>query len=116
MGFSVILATGLSVHFMVKEVSRSAAALLSLCANWVGIFCQSLLVAVLWFGAAPLLLGLLFEVVLVIPIRTPLNESPAYPLLQCWAIGLLFLNFWLRYLFMLNYCFYSLLCICSIYS
>ena len=81
---------------MVKEVSRSAAALASLCANWVGIFCQSVFVAALWFGVAPLLVGLLFEVVLVIPIRTPLNESPSYPLLQCWAIGLLFLNFWLR--------------------
>jgi hypothetical protein len=95
-GFSVIIAAGLALDFMVTEISKSAAALLSLCVNWLGIFFKSLLVAILWFAIAPLLLGLLFEVVLVIPLRTPLNESPAYPLLQCWAIGLLFLNFWLR--------------------
>ena len=96
LGVSVLLGAGLSLSFMAQEVSSSAAALAALCLRWLGVLLKSLLVAVLWFGAAPLLAGLLFKVALVVPLRTPLNESPSYPLLPCWAMGLLFLNFWLR--------------------
>lgn len=95
-GSSVVVGASTAVRFIAKELSQSATALLSLCASWLLVVSKSLFVALLWFGLAPLLLGLLFEVTLVIPFRTPLNESPAYPLLQCWALGLLFLNFWLR--------------------
>jgi hypothetical protein len=80
LGFSIIVSAGVSLKFMVNEISQSATAVVSL----------------LVFGVAPLLLGLLVAVVVIIPLRTPHNESPAYPLLQCWAIGLLFFCFWLR--------------------
>ena len=81
---------------MVNEISQSATAVVTLCFTWFLLLVKILVVSLLVFGVAPLLLGLLVAVVVIIPLRTPHNESPAYPLLQCWAIGLLFFCFWLR--------------------
>jgi len=48
----------------------------------------------LWLPPPPLLLGLLLEAVILIPLRTPLYETPQYSFLQCWAIGLILLKVW----------------------
>lgn len=50
----------------------------------------------LWLGAVPLLVGLLFELLVVVPLRVPVNESPVFLLYQDWALGLLFLKIWTR--------------------
>ena len=39
---------------------------------------KALLIAVLMVGVVPLLLGLLFELVVVAPIRVPLDQSPIF--------------------------------------
>ena len=39
---------------------------------------KSLVVAVLLIGVVPLLLGLLFELVVVVPLRVPLDQSPVF--------------------------------------
>ena len=41
-------------------------------------FVKSLLVAAMLLGVIPFLLGLLFEVVVVVPIRVPLDQSPVF--------------------------------------
>lgn len=40
-------------------------------------------------GIIPLLIGLIFDVVIIIPIRVPLNQSPIFYLWQDWAFGIL---------------------------
>lgn len=42
----------------------------------------------------PALLGLLIELMIIIPSRVPLNESPVYFLIQDWLIGVVVLHIW----------------------
>jgi hypothetical protein len=44
----------------------------------------------------PVLIGLLFELVVVVPLRVPVYESPVFLLYQDWALGLVFLKIWTR--------------------
>jgi len=54
--------------------------------------------AIAWLGVVPLLLGLLFELLVLVPI-CPLNEGVdprVFSLYQVWAVGLLLLKLWHR--------------------
>ena len=57
--------------------------------EWFLITCKALLSAVVLLGLIPLLIGLLFDVVIIIPLRVPLNQSPIFYLWQDWAFGVL---------------------------
>ncbi|XP_033117228.1 E3 ubiquitin-protein ligase MARCH6-like [Anneissia japonica] len=50
---------------------------------------KSLVVAVVLLGVVPLLIGLLFELVVVIPLRVPMDQTPVFFLWQDWALGVL---------------------------
>ncbi|XP_002737454.1 E3 ubiquitin-protein ligase MARCHF6-like [Saccoglossus kowalevskii] len=50
---------------------------------------KALIVAALLIGLVPLLLGLLFELVIVAPLRVPLDQSPVFFPWQDWALGVL---------------------------
>lgn len=43
-----------------------------------------------------MLIGLLFELLVIVPIRVPVDESPVFLLYQDWALGLIFLKIWTR--------------------
>lgn len=45
---------------------------------------------VLMLGAVPLMFGLLLELVVVVPLRVPLNQTPVLFLWQDWALGVLY--------------------------
>ena len=47
------------------------------------------MVAFLLLGVVPLLLGLLFELVVVAPLRVPLDQTPIFFPWQDWALGVL---------------------------
>ena len=53
-------------------------------------------VGVVWLTAVPFLVGILFEVLFLVPALTQYNETPFYPLMQSWAMGLVFLKMWAR--------------------
>ena len=55
-----------------------------------------LCLGLVWFGIIPLAVGVLFELVFVIPLRVPIGETPALALCQDWALGLVFLKIWVR--------------------
>ena len=40
-------------------------------------------------GVIPLLIGVLFDVVIIVPIRVPSNQTPIFYLWQDWAFGVL---------------------------
>ncbi|XP_071958271.1 E3 ubiquitin-protein ligase MARCHF6-like [Antedon mediterranea] len=50
---------------------------------------KSLVVAVVLLGVVPFLIGLLFELVVVVPLRVPMDQTPVFFLWQDWALGVL---------------------------
>ncbi|XP_036377143.1 E3 ubiquitin-protein ligase MARCH6 [Megalops cyprinoides] len=57
--------------------------------EWSLMIMKTLIVAVLVAGVIPLLLGLLFELVIVAPLRVPLDQTPLFYPWQDWALGVL---------------------------
>ncbi|CAL8400330.1 unnamed protein product [Arctogadus glacialis] len=57
--------------------------------EWTFMILKTLVVAILVAGAVPLLLGLLFELVIVAPLRVPLDQTPLFYPWQDWALGVL---------------------------
>lgn len=57
--------------------------------EWTLLVSKSVFVAVVLIGILPLLLGLIFELVLVIPIRVPIDQTPVFFPWQDWALGVL---------------------------
>ncbi|CAB1326270.1 unnamed protein product, partial [Coregonus sp. 'balchen'] len=57
--------------------------------EWTLMILKTVVIAVLLAGAIPLLLGLLFEMVIVAPLRVPLDQTPLFYPWQDWALGVL---------------------------
>uniref|UniRef100_A0A665WG68 E3 ubiquitin-protein ligase MARCHF6 n=1 Tax=Echeneis naucrates TaxID=173247 RepID=A0A665WG68_ECHNA len=57
--------------------------------EWTLMILKTIVVAVLLAGMIPLLLGLLFELVIVAPLRVPLDQTPLFYPWQDWALGVL---------------------------
>lgn len=59
---------------------------------------DSLIVSTFMFQifVIPVLIGLLFELLVIVPMRVPVDESPVFLLYQDWALGLIFLKIWTR--------------------
>lgn len=57
--------------------------------EWTVMILKTMVVAVLLAGVIPLLLGLLFELVIVAPLRVPLDQTPLFYPWQDWALGVL---------------------------
>ncbi|XP_073541250.1 E3 ubiquitin-protein ligase MARCHF6 [Phyllobates terribilis] len=57
--------------------------------EWSLTIIKTLIVALLLAGVVPLLLGLLFELIIVAPLRVPLDQTPLFYPWQDWALGVL---------------------------
>ncbi|XP_056155885.1 E3 ubiquitin-protein ligase MARCHF6-like isoform X1 [Lampris incognitus] len=57
--------------------------------EWTLMILKTVVVALLVAGVIPLLLGLLFELVIVAPLRVPLDQTPLFYPWQDWALGVL---------------------------
>ncbi|OWR44257.1 putative ssm4 protein isoform 1 [Danaus plexippus plexippus] len=66
------------------------AALLARAALWTRRAARAALAALALLGLVPLMFGLLLELVLVIPLRVPLEQSPVLFVWQDWALGVLY--------------------------
>jgi E3 ubiquitin-protein ligase MARCH6 len=51
---------------------------------------------VLWLAVIPVMLGVLFELVIIVPARVPPDETPFISPYEAWALGLVFLKIWVR--------------------
>ncbi|CAI9769956.1 unnamed protein product [Fraxinus pennsylvanica] len=49
-----------------------------------------------WIFVIHVLIGLAFELLVIVPMQVPVDESPVFHLHQDWALGLIFLKFWTR--------------------
>jgi len=50
----------------------------------------------LWLVFIPFLIGIFFELSVLLPFRVPANESPNFFIYHDWAFGLLYLKIWFR--------------------
>lgn len=64
--------------------------------KWVVVIGKVLVVAVLWLGLPPMLVGFYINAFFIVPLRTPLNETPQYSFGQIWIVGLILLKIWMR--------------------
>ncbi|XP_020109239.1 probable E3 ubiquitin ligase SUD1 isoform X2 [Ananas comosus] len=70
--------------------------LLSQISKWCAIVLKSFALLSIWIFVIPVLIGLLFELLIIVPMRVPIDESPVFLLYQDWALGLIFLKIWTR--------------------
>ncbi|XP_067651027.1 E3 ubiquitin-protein ligase MARCHF6-like [Haliotis asinina] len=90
-------ACGLYVCWLMLRIStvlynwipQGSAAIFTKLKNWALLALKCLLIAGLLIGMVPLLLGLLFELVVVAPLRVPLDQTPVFFPWQDWALGVL---------------------------
>jgi len=64
--------------------------------KWSLIVLKSCILLSLWIIVIPVFIGLLFDLLVVVPLRVPVDESPVFILYQDWAFGLIFLKIWTK--------------------
>ncbi|KAG2245045.1 hypothetical protein Bca52824_093108 [Brassica carinata] len=91
-GTYVFWTTISSAKFAVEHVkSERTLLLLSQTWKWCGIVIKSSMLLGIW-----VLIGLLFDLLVIVPKRVPEDESPVFLLYQDWALGLIFTKIWTR--------------------
>eukprot|EP00249_Psilotum_nudum_P023521 c28905_g1_i3 orf=461-3532(+) len=96
-GCYVIWATAAAIGYAVDYLNtHDLKVLVMQFLKWSAIVTKSFLLLSLWIVAIPVLVGLLFELLVVVPLRVPIDESPIFLLYQDWALGLVFLKIWTR--------------------
>ncbi|PWZ05336.1 putative E3 ubiquitin ligase SUD1 [Zea mays] len=76
--------------------SRQLGFLVQQICKWCSIVLKSSFLLSIWIFVIPVLIGLLFELLVIVPMRVPIDESPVFLLYQDWALGLIFLKIWTR--------------------
>ncbi|KAI3441401.1 RING-CH-type domain-containing protein [Psidium guajava] len=95
---SYVIWTGIAgVRYTLEHIrSRRAAILMGQIWRCSCIVIKSSALLSLWIFVIPVLIGLLFELLVIVPMRVPTDESPVFLLYQDWALGLIFLKIWTR--------------------
>ncbi|KAE8719355.1 putative E3 ubiquitin ligase SUD1 [Hibiscus syriacus] len=76
--------------------TKRAAVIFGQISKWSTIVIKSSMLLSIWIFFIPVLIGLLFELLVIVPMRVPVDESPVFLLYQDWALGLIFLKIWTR--------------------
>lgn len=64
--------------------------------KWTILTVEVVVIGIVWLIVPPILIGYLLTASILVPMRASLNETPQYPFVQCWAIGLILLKVWMR--------------------
>ncbi|MFS7995668.1 hypothetical protein Hanom_Chr12g01120671 [Helianthus anomalus] len=93
---SYIISTLLAgARYSIDQIrTERATVLLGQIWKWCSIIVKSSLLLSIWIFAIPMMIGLLFELLVIVPMRVPVDESPVFLLYQDWAFGLIFLKIW----------------------
>ncbi|KAK9690908.1 hypothetical protein RND81_09G162600 [Saponaria officinalis] len=84
-------------RYAIEQIkSKRAAVLFQQICKWGSIVFRSSALLSIWIFVIPVLIGLLFELLVIVPMRVPVDESPVFLLYQDWALGLIFLKIWTR--------------------
>ncbi|XP_022638778.1 probable E3 ubiquitin ligase SUD1 isoform X3 [Vigna radiata var. radiata] len=96
-GSYVIWTAVAGVRYSIEQIrKRRASVLFGQVWKWCGILVKSSALLSIWIFIIPVLIGLLFELLVIVPMRVPVDESPVFLLYQDWALGLIFLKIWTR--------------------
>lgn len=96
-GTYVIWTSIAGARYSIEHVrTKRAVVLISQIWKWCGIVMKSSALLSIWIFVIPVLIGLLFELLVIVPMRVPVDESPVFLLYQDWALGLIFLKIWTR--------------------
>ncbi|XP_078431028.1 RING/U-box superfamily protein [Wolffia australiana] len=100
-GFYAIWSMVAGSRYVLEYVKRHRTrVLLSQTWKWCAIVLKSSGLLAIWILVIPVLIGLLFELLIIVPMRVPVDESPVFLLYQDWALGLIFLKVWTRLVMM----------------
>ncbi|KAI3789294.1 hypothetical protein L2E82_02087 [Cichorium intybus] len=93
---SYVISTGLAgVRYSIDQIkTKRATVLLGQIWKWCSIVVKSCILLSIWIFVIPVMIGLLFELLVIVPMRVPVDESPVFLLYQDWAFGLIFLKIW----------------------
>lgn len=86
-----VLSRGVSIA--VNLFPQGRAAVIEKLRHWLQVatsYAMAVTIFVLMLGVVPLLFGLLLELVVVIPLRVPIEQTPIFFLWQDWALGVLY--------------------------
>lgn len=86
-----ILSRGISIA--VNLFPQGRVAVIQKLKHWISVaasYAMAAVIFVLMLGVVPLLFGLLLELVVVVPLRVPLDQTPILFLWQDWALGVLY--------------------------
>ncbi|KAK1430314.1 hypothetical protein QVD17_12963 [Tagetes erecta] len=99
---SYVIWTALAgVRYSIDQIkTRRATVLLGQIMKWCSIVAKSSILLSIWIFMIPVMIGLLFELLVIVPMRVPVDESPVFLLYQDWALGLIFLKIWTRLVMM----------------
>ncbi|KAI3702417.1 hypothetical protein L6452_28155 [Arctium lappa] len=99
---SYVIWTALAgARYSIEQIkTRRATILLGQVWKWCSIVAKSSVLLSIWIFMIPVLIGLLFELLVIVPMRVPVDESPVFLLYQDWALGLIFLKIWTRLVMM----------------
>ncbi|KAL7601789.1 hypothetical protein Lser_V15G24647 [Lactuca serriola] len=93
---SYVISTGLAgARYAIDQIkTKRATVLLGQIWKWCSIVVKSCILLSIWIFVIPVMIGLLFELLVIVPMRVPVDESPVFLLYQDWAFGLIFLKIW----------------------
>ncbi|KAI3827981.1 hypothetical protein L1987_02070 [Smallanthus sonchifolius] len=99
---SYVIWTALAgLRYSIDQIkTRRATVLLGQIMKWCSIVAKSFVLLSMWIFIIPVLIGLLFELLVIVPMRVPVDESPVFLLYQDWALGLIFLKIWTQLVMM----------------
>ncbi|CAM6094443.1 unnamed protein product [Calypogeia fissa] len=96
-GCYVLWATAAAVRYVIDYLrTHDVHVLVMQVLKWSAIVAKSVVLLTLWIVVIPIVVGLLFELLVVVPLRVPIDESPVFIFYQDWALGLVFLKIWTR--------------------
>ncbi|KAM0060986.1 hypothetical protein Hdeb2414_s0004g00130641 [Helianthus debilis subsp. tardiflorus] len=95
---SYVIWTALAgIRYCIDQITtRRATVLLVQIWIWCSIVVKSSVLLSIWIFVIPVLIGLLFELLVIVPMRVAVDESPVFLLYQDWALGLVVFKIWTR--------------------
>ncbi|CDY51956.1 BnaA08g11620D [Brassica napus] len=82
--------------------SERTSVLLNQIWRWCGIVFKSSVLLAIWIFIIPVLIGLVIELLVIVPMRVPVDETPVFLLYQDWALGFIFLKIWTTLIILLD--------------
>ncbi|XP_074036205.1 E3 ubiquitin-protein ligase MARCHF6 isoform X2 [Leptinotarsa decemlineata] len=89
-GLYVCWVVARGVTFILNWMPQGRAAMIERLKQWGIIGLKTVIASIVLLGVIPLLFGLLLELVVIVPLRVPIQQTPILFIWQDWALGVLY--------------------------